>query len=68
MDCKRTMELAQTPGYRGDVVLAVASVLAGYLAVHVHGDRNAWNLRRAQTDAPQLRARNPAPDAAFPTP
>lgn len=68
MDCKRAFDLAQTPDFGGDVVLAAAYIDRNQLAIFIKGDRYTAMLRRAGPFADDLRARIPALDAAFPKP
>lgn len=68
MGCKKALTLAEGPEFDGDVVLAVAYLEAASYAVHVKGDRHAWNLSCARERAPDLRERLPDLDAAFPAP
>lgn len=68
MACRKALMLAEGPEFDGDVVLAVAYLEAASYAVHVKGDRNAWNLSCARERAPGLREGLPELDAAFPAP
>lgn len=67
-DCRRAMEMALTPEFGGDVMLAVAYIDENAIAVAYKGDRHTVVLGKAGPVADRLRARYPALDAAFPKP
>jgi len=68
MEAKRALILAEESDFAGDVILAVAYLDAAGFAVHVKGDRHAWNLDRARERTAGLRERHPELDEAFPLP
>lgn len=68
LEGRRAMEMALTPEFRGDVMLALAYIDQNATAVFIKGDRHAAMLGRAARTAARFRATYPILDREFPKP